>query len=255
MAQPTYVNAGAGATDAGGAWAYTTAAPAKAGNLIVVQVLQDGVSANTAITITSATNCTDLTGAASLFAALAATGFNVGDIVSVAGYQYLFFARAIGTSAIVVTGANSGTDDIYVRSYEFTDVNAGTRLEDILENTTAGAVTSGAGSSATIADAAVVTTDRDRLALNFCAITDDATGLAAFAGETGGDWTLAVAIYEVSTGTDGCLGLMQAAMPLPDTINGGTDTITSLPWGVIGFALKGTTPREAAINIQDPAFV
>jgi hypothetical protein len=253
MAQPTFVAASTGSTDAMGAWSHTTHAPARPGNLFIVQVLQDGVSAASAISISSATNCTDLAGAASLFTALQAAGFDVGS--AAAGYQYLFFARSLSTTAIVVTGANSTNDDTYIRAYEFADVNAGTRLEDIFENTTAGAVTSGAATGTTISDAAVVTTDRDRLALNFCALTDDATGLADFAGETGGNWALAVAIYETGTGTDGCLGLQSAAMALPGTIDGGSDTITSLPWGVIGFALKGSTPREAAINIQDPAFV
>ena len=42
---------------------------------------------------------------------------------------------------------------------------------------------------------------------------------------------------------------MQAAMPSAGTINGGSDTITSIGWGVIGFALMPTvsgTPHTAS---------
>lgn len=247
MAAPTFVAASTGATDAGGAWSYTTAAPGASGRLIIVQVLQDGVSADTAISITSATNCTDLSGTANLFTALSGVGRGVGSGPN--GYQYLFFARSTGTSAIVITGANSGADDIYIRAYEFADVNTGTTEASILE----GLGNSGT-TSTTLLDQGVTTTANDRLALNFIAITDDASGLASFAGETGGDWTLATAIYETATGTDGTLGLMTAAMPSAGTINGGSATIVSLPWGVIGFALIGTVfiPRNPAVDHMNP---
>ena len=231
----SFVTASAGATDAGGTWSYTTTAPGAAGNLIIVQVLQDGTSANNAITITSATNVEDLAGTDSVFTALAATGSDVGS--AAAGYQYIFLGRSLNTSAIVITGGNSGTNDIYVRAYEFSGVSVGTTLATVIEETTAGNFANGAGTSTTCADTSVTTLGPNRLALNFVALTDDGMELAAFAGETGGDWTLPVAIYESATGTDGTLGLNTAAIATAGTINGGTDTITSIAWGVIGFAL------------------
>jgi len=47
MAAPTYITASTGSTDAGGAWSHTAAAPSAAGNILIVQVVQDGTGANT----------------------------------------------------------------------------------------------------------------------------------------------------------------------------------------------------------------
>ena len=231
-----YVTASAGATDATGAWSYTTSAPSAAGNIIIVQVFQDGTSASNAITIDSATNVENLAGTDSVFTVLSATGSDVGS--AAAGYQYIFIGRALNTSAIVITGGNTGTNDIYVRAYEFSGVSTGTTLAQVIENATAGNFTNGAATTTSCLDTAVQTLGPNRMALNFVALADDAMGLAAFAGESGGDWTLPVAIYETGTGTDATLGLNTAAIATATTIDGGSDTITSIAWGVIGFALK-----------------
>jgi len=230
----SFVTASTGATDAGGAWSHTTAAPSAAGNIIIVQVIQDGTTSSSAITITSATNVENLAGTDNVFTTLA-SGQAVGSAAT--GYQYLFIGRSLSTSAIVITGANSTNDDIYVRAYEFSGVHTGTTLSDVIENSTAGTAVNEAGTSTSCLDTGVTTLGTNRLALNFVALSDDSMGLAAFAGETGGDWTLATAIYESATGTDGTLGLMNAAIASAGTINGGSDTITSIGWGVIGFAL------------------
>lgn len=230
-----FVKATAGETDATGPWSYTITAPAAAGNLIIVQVFQDATSANNAISITSATNVENLAGTDNVFTALAATGSDVGS--AAAGYQYIFIGRALNLSAIVITGGNSGADDIYIRAYEFSGVVKGTTLATVIENSTAGSFANGAGTSTTCADTGVTTLGADRLALNFVALADDAMGLAAFAGQSGGTWALPVAIYETATGTDATLGLNTAPIAVAGTINGGTDAITSIAWGVIGFAL------------------
>jgi len=230
-----FVKATAGATDATGAWTYTVDAPAAAGNLIIVQVLQDAVSATSAITITSATNVENLGGTDNVFTVLSAAGSNVGNVA--AGYQYIFFGRSLNTSAIVITGGNSTTDDIYVRAYEFSGVSAGTTLATVIENSTAGSFVNGAATNTSCLDTGVTTLGPNRVACNFVALTDDAMGLAAFAGMTGGTWALPVSIYEVSTGTDGTLGLNTATIASAGTINGGSDAISSIAWGVIGFAL------------------
>lgn len=246
-----YVTASTGAADATGAWSYTTSAPSAAGNLIIIQVLQDANTSATPISISSATNVEDLAGTDNVFTSLS-TGNAVGS-GTIAGRQHLFIGRALNTSAIVITGANSTADDIFVRAYEFSGVAKGTTLSAVIENSTAGTATNGAGTSTTCSDTAVVTLGADRLALNFVAITDDATNLAAFAGETGGDWALATAIYETATGTDGTLGLMSATVASAGTIDGGSDAITSLPWGVVGFALIPELSPTVALNTPNDA--
>jgi hypothetical protein len=229
-----FVAASAGATDAGGAWTYTTSAPGAAGRLIIVHVFQDGTSANTDVTITSATNVENLAGTDNVFTALASTGSDVGSAAT--GYQYIFFGRSLNTSAIVITGANSGTNDIYVRTYEFSGVSTGTTLATVIEQTTAGSFSAAAGTSDTVADVGVTTRGPNRLALNLTATDDDLTVGGSFTGESGGDWT-SVASYGVSTGTDGALNLNTAAIASVGTIDGGTYSITSMGWGMIGFAL------------------
>jgi hypothetical protein len=256
MATPTYTAAKASAiaNDTGGAWSHTTAAPSASGQLIIVHVFQDGTSASNAITIDSATNCTNLAGTSNAYTPLAATGFPVGSVGTPTGYHYIFFARSTGTSASVITGGNSGTDDIYVRTYQFTGVHPGTTIAHILENGTAGTVASDAGTSASVTDVGVTTTDVERLCLNFIAVADDAQAaqLTDFAGESGGTWAYPVAAAGLATGTDGTLALISAELASAGTINGASDAITSEAWGVIGFALRPTsavlTQSGAVVN-------
>jgi hypothetical protein len=239
MTVPSLVNAGTGATDAGGAWTYTCQASAAAGGLFIVQVLQDGATTN-AITVTSGTNIEDLAGTDNVWSAFtAAAGEAVGS--PRAGGQYMWMGRALSTSAPTVTGGNSTAEDIYIRSYQFADVTSGTLISDITEG-----VATSVGTSATVSDAGVTTLGSDRLAVNFGAITDDASGIALFAGATGGTWAH-FQLYETATGTDGSLFYEDADMAAAGTINGGTDTITSLPWGVLGFALIGTASAPAPL--------
>jgi hypothetical protein len=387
MAAPTFVTASTGATDATGAWTATSSAPGAAGRILILHVLQDGTAASP--TVTSITNAEDLSGTDNVLTYIGE--FNVGS--AVAGSQHLWIGRSLSTSAAVATGANAGGDDLYYRYYEFTDVNIGTSLEDVIENgdgdalitqavggtnraigqssvtedraqqftalsasiskaalslrtsgtptddlsielqTDAAGIPSGTvlasdsipaasltaayvnytfdlpsqltigglywivvgrtgaldgtnfyqwdstgtsvyagglsgllssgswttsatidlvfivygipstsiATSATAADAIVTTLGVDRLAVNFGGITDDASGIALFAGMSGGTWAHFQS-YETSTGTDGTIFFEDAAMAAAGTIDGGTDTIASLPWGTAGFALIGTTP-------------
>jgi hypothetical protein len=208
LAAPSFIAASTGTTDTGGAWSHTTAAPGAAGRLIIVHVLQDGNAAGgVAVSISSATNVTNLAGAANSFTSLGS--FFVGPVLTPTAYHYLFMGRSTGTSAIVITGANSQTDDIYIRAYEFSNVSTGTTADLVYENASAGSLALGGATSGTIADVSVQTLGPDRLALNFIAINDD-NAQAAFTGETGGDWTEAVAEYADSGGTDGSIGLQIA---------------------------------------------
>ena len=238
MAAPSFIAASTGAVDTGGAWSYTCAAPGAAGRLIIVQVLQDGVSATSAISVTSVTNMEDLAGTDNVMTLIASNQV-VGD--APAGYQHLFCGRSLSTSAPVITGANSTTDDIYVRAYEFSNVNTGTTLASIIENGISLTANQRVDISATILNCPVTTNGPDRLACNFIAINDD-NALGSFTGETGGDWTL-VADYGTATGTDGEIALQTATMVSAGTIDGGSYTYADTDtWGNIGFALIGTTP-------------
>jgi hypothetical protein len=220
---------------------------------MVLHVLHDGNSASNAVSVTSVTNIEDLAGTDNVMTFindLNTALTNVGAGGTPPAYHSVWLGRALNTTAPVVTGANSGADDIYIRMYEFADVSTGTTLASVIENNQGTGSFAGkwgwaAETSTTVADVVVETLGPDRLALNFVAINDDAMGLNAFTGESGGTWALATSIYETATGTDGTLGLMSASMPSAATINGGSDTITSAGWGVIGFALIGTTAATA----------
>lgn len=247
MAAPTFVTASTGSTDATGAWAHTSAVPSAVGNVYIVQVLIDGVAGGT-VSIDSVTNAENLAGTDNVL-------LEFPDLYAVgspqAGNQKLWIGRSTSTSAMVITGSNTSGDDLYIRAYEFTNVSTGTTLATVIEETTAGTVTNGAATSATCADTSVTTLGVDRLACNFGAITDDASGIALFAGATGGTWAHFQS-YETAGGTDGTVFFEDAAMATAGTINGGSDTITSLPWGVVGFALIGTTVAGSFIEIKDP---
>jgi hypothetical protein len=232
MAAPTFIAASTGSTDAGGGWSHTAAAPGAAGRIYLVQVVQDGTGANT-ISVDSVTNAENLAGTDSVLTSIGE--FDIGS--AVAASQHLWIGRSLNTSAMVITGGNTGTDDLYIRVYEFSGVHTGTTLTDVIENSTAGATANGAGTSVTVADTSVVTLGPDRLALQLCGFNDDLAGFdGSFAGETGGNWAT-VASYGSSTGTDGGTNLQTATIAVAGTIDGGTMTITSMAWGVVGFAL------------------
>lgn len=203
MAAPSYVRASTGTTDATGAWTHTSAAPSAAGRVLLVQVLQDGTAANVAID--SVTNAENLAGTDNVLTSIGE--FDVGS--AVAASQHLWIGRSLSTSAMVITGSNAGGDDVYVRVYEFRDVNTGATLADVLENGTAGSTANGAGTGTTISDTAVTTLGVDRLALQLVGANDD-IAIDAFAGETGGDWVELVSEYADSGGTDGAVQIQGA---------------------------------------------
>lgn len=252
MAAPAYVQTGAGATDATGVWSAggATYMPVNigAGNILVLQVLQDGTG--TSPTLTSIeTNISNLAGTT---AAMTSIGeFNIGN--PVVASQHLWIGRHVGgTRTVTISGDNAGGDDLYFRVYEFTGVSTGTTLGTVIENGSAGATVSGAGTSATIADADVTTLGAERLALNFVAGNDDNT-LDAFTGMTGGTWAEAVAEYADSAGTDGVIGLQTATIAAAGTIGGGTDGWADAAdgWGVVGFALLPAGPAAASLLLPN----
>jgi hypothetical protein len=239
MAAPSFVSAATGATDAGGAWSYTCQTPGAAGRLIIVQLLQDG--STNAIAVTGASNIENLAGTDNAWTQV--PGLDTGgsfSLGSTLALQFLYIGRSLSTSAPTISGTNSTSEDLYIRSYEFMNVAAGTTLEQVIENGTAGSWSSTNGNSDTAADATVTTLGVDRLAVNFLAINDD-NPFAGFTGQSGGTWTTQ-ASYAAASGTDGAIYVIDAAMAAAGTIDGGTGSITdSDAWGVVGFALIGTT--------------
>lgn len=241
MAAPTLLEAGTGLAMT--VASNTVSITAAVGNFIVLHLVEDGFDgSSTDFALGTVTNVANLAGTASSMTLVPGdqygnTGWAVGT--TVVALQWIYVGRATDT-AIQVFVTSTGFD-LYARLYEFQDVRAGTSLADVIENSTAGSAVNGTGLSTSVLDSGVTTLGADRLALNFVGINDDATGIAAFIGMTGGTWAMP-ATFESATGTDGTISLMTAAMALAGTIDGGADTITSDSWGVVGFALKGTTP-------------
>jgi hypothetical protein len=246
VAAPTYVTAGTGATDAGGTWSYTCAAPGASGRLIIVHVLQDGTTAD-AVAVTAGTNITSIEGTSNTWTKMNLGSLPGGD--SPVGSPTLarhevYFGRSTGTSAPTISGTNSTSEDLYIRSYEFQNANTGATLAAVIEGDSDDFATSG-----TIADCGVTTTGADRLAVNLIGISDD-NAFAAFTGQTGGTWAEPVAEYAESSGTDATIAIVTAAMASAGTINGGTATNSDATdgWGVIGFAIIGTTAAGTSAN-------
>ena len=77
-----------------------------------------------------------------------------------------------------------------------------------------------------------------RLACAFVSSNNGVSGMAAFTGETGGDWTEAVA--EHTSGIGPGVQLQTAPMPTGGTISGGTAAVNGTRAITIGFALVGT---------------
>lgn len=251
MAIPSFTQASAGVTDAGGAWSYASDFT-NSSKLLIFQVLQDGTTADVmgtppsvgaVDTRLSVTNCLALDGTASAITYLGT--FNVGS--ATAALQHLWIGRGSSAGTSQIGGNNSTSEDLYIRLYEFQNVSTGTTLSTVIENASAGATTNGVGTSTTAADTSVQTLGADRLALNLLAINDD-NPFAGFTGESGGTWTTR-ASFASATGTDGAVYLADAAMATAGTIDGGTGSITdSDAWGVVGFALIGTTVDTPSLN-------
>lgn len=234
MAAPSFVQAGTGqvsTTTAVNASVNTTV-----GNVIICAIMQDGTSAGEPFDSVDA-SVEDLAGTNNTLTKIGA--FDVGN--PAAAKLHIYIGRSIASPATCRATANSvGGDDCYIRVFDFSNVSTGTTLATVIENSTAGSTTNGAGTSTTVSDSAVTTIGTDRLAVNFGGINDDATGIAVFTGMTGGTWT-DFQSFESSTGTDGTVFFEDCVLTSAGTIDGGSDTITSDGWGVVGFALIGTT--------------
>jgi hypothetical protein len=231
MSAPSFVQAGAGWVSTG-ASASGSITGVTVGNFIILQTFEDGAGNN--ISLSAVTGVENLQGSDNFLEQMGPWGNSSN------GWMNLWMGRALATT--VSCTINTPGADGYARFYEIASVTAGSYAVDILENSTAGTFVKGEGTVLTISDVAVTTLGADRLALNFVAVDDD-NALDPFAGETGGDWTEAVAEYATATGTDAALGLQIATIASAGTIDGGTDAMAVADnWLVVGFALIGTTP-------------
>lgn len=237
MPAPSYVASGAGLALTTGTGATDTGA-GNVGDLVILQALQDGTTASAVTLGTVPAAISNLAGTSAAMTAFPLNPYNVGS--PTAALQFAWIGRINQTALANIQLATTG-DDVFANAHRFRDVSLGTAIADVIENSTAGAASNGVGTSTTVSDTAVVTLGSNRLAVNLVGINDDATGIAAFAGASGGTWAMSNS-FESATGTDGTVSLMTAPMPSAGTIDGGSDTITSDGWGVIGFALIGTPP-------------
>ncbi len=245
MAVPTFIGAGTilVITTASGTGTASKAG-CTVGNLIAVHMINGGTQSVGSKPASTDNTCRDLSG--TLNNTTAVTGFNAGSQCGNpdAARQHLTLGRAAATTVNIFCAAAS-SDDLYVVLYEFSGVNAGTLLSDVIENATAGSFVNGFGTNITVTDTAVQTLGADRLACNFIAVNDD-NALASFTGESGGDWTLATSTSS-TTGTDAALGLETASIASATTIDGGSFAMAaSDPWGVLGLAL--IPPAAAGAN-------
>lgn len=213
---------------------------------MILTIVQDGTTAST-VTLDSATNIENLAGTDNAWTFIGT--FNIGSPTS--ALHHLWIGRTINTSAPTATGSNGTSEDLYATFWHFSDVSAGTTLATVIENGTAGGTANGVGTGTAISDTAVTTLGPDRLALNFIGVDDDVAIIGSFSGETGGDWDN-VAFDNESSGTDGAEGIYRATMATAGTIDGGTGTMSTGGWGIVGFALIGTTVATAGLDKLPP---
>lgn len=248
MAVPTLVQASAGTviTATSGIVSLTGCT---AGNVIITQEFFDGTGAN--FVPDTITNIENLVGDPSGLTHINTPSgvLNVGS--PTAGQGVLHIGRVTVNGTVSFNCRPNSGNDAYVRIYEFSGVSTGTTLATVIENGSAGVAVDAQATSATVSDVGVTTLGPDRLACNFIFVGDDnQLELTAMTGETGGDWVYPVAAFGSATGTDGAIALVTADMPSAGTINGGSDTMTSDPWGIRGFALIGTTGGAPPDNLN-----
>ena len=246
MAIPAFVGAGSGVTITGASGTVSRAG-CTAGNLVIVHFLVDGTGG--VHDRTNFSNVQTLGGTANDLTFL--TAATVGSPLAASHELWIGRCTANGTCQLDLT---SDSLDLYARLFEFSGVSAGTLLGDVIEEGTQG----GAGqyhyhalTNTIIQDAGVQSLGNDRLACNFIAVNTN-LALATFSGQTGGTWAEPVAEYSDVTGTAGTIGLQTADMAAPGTIDGGTITIASNPWGTVGFALIPAAPAAGTYLFLKP---
>lgn len=131
QAGPIFADASVGAPDAGGAWSFTGTI-GEAGNIFIVQFLQDGAT-DGAIAVTSAFNIEDLAGTDGAWTQIPGPNGDGSFPVGSAARQFLYIGRALGPSTPTIGGTNSTSEDLFGRIYRFRGVSTGTTLATVIE--------------------------------------------------------------------------------------------------------------------------
>lgn len=144
--------------------------------------------------------------------------------------QYLFTrdARATGSDSGTVTVVTSGSNFCQARIYAFTDVEVSAFIED---------VTSTTATDGTCPGPSVTAGGNARLGALFVTSNNGNAGMAACTGESGGDWTEAVA--EHTSGIGPGIQMQTADLSSGGTISGGSASVNGTNSIGIGFALVG----------------
>lgn len=253
MAAPSFVNSSGPTIDTAGAWTHTCQASGAAGRFFLVHIVQDGTT-TASTTVTGATNIENLAGTDNAWTQLA-TDQIIGSPTSARHHVYV--GRALSTSAPTISGGSVSGEDLYIFSLQFQNVSTGTTLADVIENSSAGAFLTGQGTGTTVNQVSVTSLGDDRLGLNICGEDAAVIEADAFSG-----WT-SVGAWSTATGTDAAGFYQHITMPTAATESGGSITILSVGWGIIGFALIGTTvggtnftrPQSDTITMSDNAVV
>ena len=231
MPAATWVQSGTGAAITGASGTVDISG-CTAGNLLILQVLNDG---NDTSTFGSISNVSNLAGTANVLSTDVHGGdYQVGSVLT--GILQMRFGRvtANGTCSLTVT-VGAGGSDVVARWHEFRDEAMGTTTAGVIENAddASNEISQIANTSTSMFPPDIITFGPNRLAVALTASTTNQT-LDPFTGGSGA-WVEPTA--EFGSGTIGVIGIQTAPMT-QGTISGATDTITSAPWCVLGFALK-----------------
>lgn len=215
MALPVYANSGAASAADGADPTPGYPASISAGNLLLAHLL----IRNTTATATTPDGWTLIDGPDS----------------NGASRQWIFAKSASGSeSGSLTIDTNQGAGILaFAQIHRFTDW----KNDATMANNFEGLVFESSAGSTTVSDAGVTTSGADRLAVNFISL-GNSLAMASFTGETGGDWTEAVAEARTTTANNGTLQLQTAGMASAGTVDGGSQTISgSTGWGIHGFAI------------------
>lgn len=157
------------------------------------------------------------------------------DIAGVAlAVHSIFYKIATGseTGNLTVSFTVDSTDVKCARIYRLRGGTVTTLIS--------GGSTGGGTGTMTIAAPTVVCTAKS-LAISLIYEADNQAFLE-YTGETGGDWSLATALFSTSLGADSILGIMISTMSSAGTISGGSTTYSPLnaTWGSYNFCLQGS---------------
>lgn len=216
MAVPVFAGAGSGAAVLTGTGTVSKTG-CIAGNLLLIQFFVRGTTEDWSA-FSNVVNIEGIDGTDNATTGVVAAQYGV----------FIGRVMANGTCSGDATVGASG-EDIFMRMYEFSGASAGASVASVLENGV-GITDTSSAISTDVGDAPLTTNGGDRLGLNFVYLNNN-QAIGSFTGETGGDWTEAVAEYQEATGATATLQLQTTAMPSAGSIDGGAVTIgTSIEW-------------------------